>query len=70
MTTRDDEASRRAIAAAVSEGGVTTEAAGEGEARGGRRREGRSASELGTASAVARMVAHVTQPVLWEPGVT
>ena len=38
--------------------------------RGDGRREGRSASELGTGIAAERMVAHVTQPTLWEPGVT
>ena len=35
-----------------------------------RRREGRSAAELGTGVAAERLVAHVTQPTLWEPGVT
>ena len=39
-------------------------------ALGTRRREGRSALELGTEVAAERLVAHVTQPALWEPGVT
>ena len=69
-TTGDDEASRNAIAMAMSATGQPAAAAGDGEARGARRREGRSASELGTGIAAERLVAHVTQPVLWEPGVT
>ena len=69
-TTGDDEASRNAIAMAMSATGQPAAAAGDGEARGLRRREGRSASELGTGIAAERLVAHVTQPVLWEPGVT
>ena len=40
------------------------------EASGARRRERRSASELGTRAATGRVVAQVTQPALWEPGVT
>ena len=40
------------------------------EASGARRRERRSASELGTREAAERVVAQVTQPALWEPGVT
>ena len=40
------------------------------EASGARRRERRSASELGTGVAAERVVAQVTQPALWEPGVT
>ena len=71
-TTGDDEASRHAISLALNAAGgpATATAAEDGGGRGARRRERRSASELGTAVAAKRLVAHVTQPVLWEPGVT
>ena len=69
--TGDDEASRDAIALAMSAAGRPVAAAGDGGACDARRRRERgSASELGTAVAAERLVAHVTQPVLWEPGVT
>ena len=41
-----------------------------GGASDARRRERRTASEMGTGVAAERLVAHVTQPTLWEPGVT
>ena len=70
-TTGDDEASQNAIALAMGATGQPAAAAGDEEVRDvRRRRERRSASELGTGVAAKRLVAHVTQPVLWEPGVT
>ena len=71
-TTGDDEASRHAISLALNaaRGSATATATEDGGGRGARRRERRSASELGTTVAAKRLVAHVTQPVLWEPGVT
>ena len=45
-------------------------AEGDAAAHGVRRRMRRSAAEWGTAAAAGRLVAHVTQPTLWEPGVT
>ena len=69
-TTGGDEASRRALSLALNAAGQQAMGAGDAEARGPRRREGRSASELGTGIAAERLVAHVTQPALWEPGVT
>ena len=69
--TGDGEASRNAIALAMSAVVQPAAAAGNGEACDARRRrERRSASELGTGVAAERLVAHVTQPALWEPGVT
>ena len=69
-TTGGDEASRNALLLALNAAERPAAAAGDGEARGTRRREGRSALELGTEVAAERLVAHVTQPALWEPGVT
>ena len=69
-TTGGDGASRNALSLALNAAGRLVAAAGDGGPRGARRREGRSASELGTGIAAERLVAHVTQPVLWEPGVT
>ena len=69
-TTGGDEESRHALSLALNAAERSAAVAGDGEARGARRREGRSASELGTGIAAERLVAHVTQPVLWEPGVT
>ena len=68
--TGDDEASRHALCLALNAPRQPAAAMGDGETRGARRRERRSASELGTGVAAERLVAHVTQPVLWEPGVT
>ena len=69
-TTGDDEASRDALTSALNAAGSPAAAAGDGGASSARRREGRSAAELGTGVAAERLVAHVTQPTLWEPGVT
>ena len=68
-TTGGGEESRHALLLALNAVEQSARATG-GEASGVRRREGRSASELGTGVAAKRVVAHVTQPALWEPGVT
>ena len=68
-TTGGDAASRQALLLALNAAGPRAGVLG-GEAGGARRREGRSASELSTGVATERVVAHVTQPSLWEPGVT
>ena len=68
-TTGDDEASRDAIALALNAAGPAAGTTG-GGASDARRRERRTASEMGTGVAAERLVAHVTQPTLWEPGVT
>ena len=68
-TTGGGEESRHALLLALNAVEQSARATG-GEASGVRRREGRSASELGTGVAAERVVAHVTQPALWEPGVT
>ena len=68
-TTGGDDESRHALLLALNAAEQPTRATGD-EAGGVRRRERRSASELGTGVAAERVVAHVTQPALWEPGVT
>ena len=69
-TTGGNKADRHALSLALNAAGRPAAVAGDVEARGARRRERRSASELGTGVAAERLVAHVTQPALWEPGVT
>ena len=60
----------RGIGLALDAARPAAAAAGDGGAGSARRREKRSALELGTGTAAERLVAHVTQPTLWEPGVT
>ena len=68
-TTEGGEESRHALLLALNAAEQPTRATGD-EVGGRRRRERRSASEQGTEVAAERVVAHVTQPALWEPGVT
>ena len=69
-TTGDDAESRRRLSEALCAGEA---AGGRMDGEGGwsaRRREQQPTSMIGTGVATARLVAHVTQPELWEPGVT
>ena len=54
-TTGGDEESRHALSLALNAAGRSVAAAGDGEARSARRREGRSASELGMGIAAERL---------------
>ena len=62
--------SRDAIALALNAAGPAAGTTGGGASDARRRGERRTASEMGTGVAAERLVAHVTQPTLWEPGVT